>query len=49
MLGLTPERTGCPEEVAYLKKFITADDLRALVTRYNNSAYGRYLQRLADE
>jgi glucose-1-phosphate thymidylyltransferase len=40
---------GCPEEVAYLKKFITADDLRALVTRYNNSAYGRYLQRLADE
>jgi glucose-1-phosphate thymidylyltransferase len=40
---------GCPEEVAYLKRFITADDLRALVTRYNNTAYGRYLQQVADE
>jgi glucose-1-phosphate thymidylyltransferase len=40
---------GCPEEVAYLKKFITADDLRGLAGRYGKSAYGRYLRRLVDE
>src|SRR6202171_3740528 len=40
---------GCPEEVAYLKKFIPADELRGLAARYGKTAYGRYLQRLADE
>jgi glucose-1-phosphate thymidylyltransferase len=40
---------GCPEEVAYLKRFITADDLRRLVARYGKTPYGRYLQRLVDE
>jgi glucose-1-phosphate thymidylyltransferase len=40
---------GCPEEVAYVKKFITADELRDLAARYGKTAYGRYLQRLADE
>ena len=39
---------GCPEEVAYLKGFITAENLRALATKYHASAYGRYLQRIAD-
>jgi glucose-1-phosphate thymidylyltransferase len=39
---------GCPEEIAYIKQFITADDVRRLAVRYNKSAYGRYLQRLVD-
>jgi glucose-1-phosphate thymidylyltransferase len=40
---------GCPEEVAYTKGFITANDLRGLAARYGKTAYGRYLRRLADE
>jgi glucose-1-phosphate thymidylyltransferase len=40
---------GCPEEIAYLKGFISADDLRSLAVRYGKTAYGRYLQRLVDE
>jgi glucose-1-phosphate thymidylyltransferase len=39
---------GCPEEVAYLQGFITADKLRALAAKYPTSAYGRYLQRMVD-
>jgi glucose-1-phosphate thymidylyltransferase len=40
---------GCPEEVAYMKRFITAEELRRLARKYDKTAYGRYLQRLADE
>jgi glucose-1-phosphate thymidylyltransferase len=40
---------GCPEEVAYMKRFITAKELRGLAFKYDKTAYGRYLQRLADE
>ena len=40
---------GCPEEVAYLRGFITADQLRSLAVRCGQTVYGRYLQRLADE
>jgi glucose-1-phosphate thymidylyltransferase len=40
---------GCPEEVAYIKSYITADDLRALAARFGKTAYGRYLQRLVDD
>jgi glucose-1-phosphate thymidylyltransferase len=40
---------GCPEEVAYMKRFITAKELRGLARKYDKTAYGRYLQRLADE
>jgi glucose-1-phosphate thymidylyltransferase len=40
---------GCPEEVAYIKGFITADNVRSLAARYGKAAYGRYLQRLVDE
>ncbi len=40
---------GCPEEIAFQKKFISRDQLRALVPRYDKTAYGRYLQRLVDE
>ena len=40
---------GCPEEVAYVKKFITAAQLRALAEKFAKTAYGQYLERLADE
>ena len=40
---------GCPEEIAFTKGFIDADDLRRLVGRLGNSAYGRYLGRLVNE
>lgn len=40
---------GCPEEVAYLKHFIGAAELRSLASRYAKTAYGRYLERLALE
>jgi glucose-1-phosphate thymidylyltransferase len=40
---------GCPEEVAFTKGFITADDLRNLAARFGKTAYGHYLQRLVQE
>jgi len=40
---------GCPEEIAYQKKFIGVDQLKALISKYDRSPYGRYLQRLVDE
>jgi glucose-1-phosphate thymidylyltransferase len=40
---------GCPEEVAYLQGYISAEHLRTLAAKYHSSAYGRYLQRLLDD
>src|SRR5262245_39179248 len=40
---------GRPEEIAYTKGFITADELRELAARYDKTDYGRYLKRLANE
>jgi glucose-1-phosphate thymidylyltransferase len=40
---------GCPEEVAYVKRFIGAGELRVLAAKYDKTAYGRYLERLANE
>lgn len=40
---------GCPEEIAFQNKFISVDQLRALIPKYDKTAYGRYLQRLVDE
>ena len=40
---------GCPEEVAYRKRFISGDQLRRLAAQYNNAAYGIYLRQLVDE
>src|SRR5215468_2712102 len=39
---------GCPEEIAYIKGFITRDELRGLAARYSKTAYGRYLLQLMD-
>jgi glucose-1-phosphate thymidylyltransferase len=40
---------GCPEEVAYLKKYIGPEQLRKLAPRYANTTYGRYLRWLVDD
>ena len=40
---------GCPEEVAFSKGFITADELRGLAAKFGKTAYGHYLQRLVQE
>jgi glucose-1-phosphate thymidylyltransferase len=39
---------GCPEEVAFVQGYLTAEDLRALAKRYESSPYGEYLLRTAD-
>ncbi len=40
---------GCPEEVAYVKGFISADHLQSLAAKFGTSAYGRYLRQLLAE
>jgi glucose-1-phosphate thymidylyltransferase len=40
---------GCPEEVAFTKGFITAEELIALAGRFGKAAYGHYLQQLVTE
>jgi glucose-1-phosphate thymidylyltransferase len=40
---------GCPEEVAYIKGFVTADTIRSLAAQYGKTAYGRYLHQLVEE
>ena len=39
---------GCPEEVAYIKGFISAETLHRLAAQYGNSTYGQYLRWVAD-
>ncbi len=41
-------KIGCLEEIAYLKKFIDADQLRAIAKPLLKSGYGDYLMRLLD-
>ena len=41
-------KIGCPEEVAYRKKFIDAKQLRSLANKLDKSGYGRYLVKLLD-
>ena len=41
---------GCPEEIAYRMRYITAGQLERLGSALKGSAYGQYLLRvLADE
>jgi glucose-1-phosphate thymidylyltransferase len=42
-------RIACPEEVAYQQGFITNDEFVALAKKLGNSAYGRYLLKVAEE
>jgi glucose-1-phosphate thymidylyltransferase len=40
---------GCPEEVAYRRKFIGHDELRSLADSMGPGSYGSYLRQLAEE
>ena len=42
-------RLACPEEVAFVKGWITAQGLREIALRYEGSDYGTYLDALAGE
>ena len=42
-------KIGCPEEVAYRKGFIGANQLARLADNYGKSSYGTYLYRILNE
>jgi glucose-1-phosphate thymidylyltransferase len=42
-------QAGCPEEVAFEKKWISAAQVNALADKYGKTEYGTYLKRLATE
>ena len=42
-------KVGCPEEIAFRRKYITAAQLRKLAAGLANSSYGEYLERVASE
>ena len=42
-------KIGCPEEIAFGRGYISADELRAQARSVANSEYGQYLSRLADQ
>ena len=39
----------CPEEIAFLKKWITKDDLYKYANQLRNNQYGQYLLNLVEE
>ncbi len=39
----------CPEEIAYAKGYLSADQLRGLAASMSDNSYAAYLRRLADE
>ena len=42
-------QVSCPEEIAFRKGFIAADDLRRLAAPLLKSRYGQYIQKLAEQ
>ena len=42
-------KIACPEEIAYRKGYITADDLRELAQPLKKNGYGQYLLRILEE
>ena len=41
-------KIACPEEIAYLKKFIDAEQVQRLAEPLRKSAYGEYLLQLVN-
>jgi glucose-1-phosphate thymidylyltransferase len=42
-------KIACPEEIAFRKKFIDAEQLEALARTYDSSGYGRYLTEVLEQ
>ena len=42
-------KVACPEEIAYRKGYINADQLQKLAQPLLKNGYGQYLQRLLEE
>jgi glucose-1-phosphate thymidylyltransferase len=42
-------KVACPEEIAYRQKWITADELEALIAPLLKNGYGQYLKRILQE
>ena len=42
-------KIACPEEIAWRKGYISADDVRALAHEMDKNQYGQYLLKLIDE
>ena len=42
-------KVGCPEEIAWRKKWITQSDLEKLALNFKNNSYGNYLHSLLNE
>jgi len=42
------QQVGCPEEIAFAKGWINADQLRARAQQFGKNGYGAYLMRLLD-
>lgn len=39
------QQVGCLEEIAYLKQWITSDQLATMIQKFRHTAYGKYLTR----
>ena len=42
-------KISCPEEIAFCKNWISADQLESLATSMSNSDYGQYLMQILKE
>lgn len=42
-------KISCPEEIAYRKKWITAEQIEALAKPMAKNGYGQYLMRVLEE
>jgi glucose-1-phosphate thymidylyltransferase len=42
-------KVGCPEEIAFRKGFITAEQLEKLACQFSKNGYGQYLRRLLQD
>ncbi|SIS90782.1 glucose-1-phosphate thymidylyltransferase RfbA [Paracoccus saliphilus] len=42
-------QTGCPEEIAYMNGWISAEDIRIMAEKFAKNRYGTYLSELIDQ
>jgi len=39
-------KIGCPEEIAYLNTWISADDVMKIAQKFQHNEYGKYLLKI---